>query len=195
MLYHCTPETMSCCPFSAIVSPLYHLRITLEDDQLPLKVTACCYCSERGVNRKGFVCGNSWLWETLGMLWECKGPSGWLSPHSYLHSPAGQLTGESNSKRVEEALPEGPLPRYNPSKWNQSGTMHPTVASKRSPHLLLSSVHRSVPLWRPSHLKSAVSHWQDKVSMVFLTMILIYRQTVFCLYQRSAVCFCFCFPQ
>lgn len=176
MVYHCIPETMSIYPFSATFQPLHHLRITLQDNQLAIKVTACDDCSEHGVNRKGFVSGNSWRWEILGMLWESKSPSGWLSPHSYSHSPAGQLTGKSNSERVLEALPEGPLPRCTPSKWNQSGTMHPTVASKRSSHLLLSWVHRSVPLWRPSHLKSAVSHWQDKVSTAFLTMILICRQ-------------------
>lgn len=51
--------------------------------------------------------------------------------------PAVPLTGKCNSKQVEEALPEGLLPSYNPSKWNQSGTMHPTVASKGiSPSLI-----------------------------------------------------------
>lgn len=112
-------------------------------------------------------------------------------------SPAGWLTGKRNSKQVEEALPEGPLFHYNPSKWNQSGTMHPTVASKRSPHLSLSLVHKSFPLWRPSHLKSAVSHWQDKVTTVFLIAMLIYRQRVSCLYKKRtllqiAFFFCLC---
>lgn len=102
-------------------------------------------------------------------------------------SPAGWLTGKCNSKQVEEALPEGPLFHYNPSKWNQSGTMHPTVASKRSPHLSLSLVHKSFPLWRPSHLKSAVSHWQDKVATVFLIAMLIYRQRVSCLYKKRTL--------
>lgn len=104
-----------------------------------------------------------------------------------LISPAGWLTGKRNSKQVEEALPEGPLFHYNPSKWNQSGTMHPTVASKRSPHLSLSLVHKSFPLWRPSHLKSAVSHWQDKVATVFLIAMLIYRQRVSCLYKKRTL--------
>ena len=73
-------------------------------------------------------------------------PSARPSSHSSSPSPAGRLTGERNSKQVEEAVPEGPLPCYNPSKWNQSGTMHPTVASKRSLYLSLSWVHRGVPL-------------------------------------------------
>lgn len=90
-------------------------------------------------------------------------------------------------------LPEGPLPCYNPSKWNQSGTMRPTVASKRSPRFSLSWVHRGVRLWRPSHLKASASHWQDKVAAVFLSMILMYRQTVFCLYQSRGVMLFFCF--
>lgn len=109
-----------------------------------------------------------------GKHWVCCGsarePSGWSSSHSYPPSPAGQLTGECKSKQVEEPLPEGPLPRHNPSEWNQSSTMHPTVASKRSLRLSLSRAHRGVPLWRPSHLKSAASHWQDKVSLNTMLM-------------------------
>lgn len=59
----------------------------------------------------------------------------WSPPprYGYSLSPAGRPTGKRNIKRVEEALPEGALSHYNPSKWNQSGTMHPTVASKSSP--------------------------------------------------------------
>lgn len=92
-------------------------------------------------------------------------------------------------------LPKGPLPCYNPSKWNQSGTMRPTVASKRSPRFSLSWVHRGVRLWRPSHLKSSASLWQDKVAALFLSMILMYRQTVLCLHQsrRGMLFFSFFF--
>lgn len=64
--------------------------------------------------------------------------------------PAGRLTGERNSKQVEGAFTwRATPPRYNPSKWNQSGTMHPTVASKWSPCLSLSGAHRGARLWRP----------------------------------------------
>lgn len=138
-----------------------------------------------GYIRWGFVSNNSLRWESFGMLRECKGLS--AGSDALMISPAGWLTGKRNSKQVEEALPEGPLFHYNPSKWNQSGTMHPTVASKRSPHLSLSLVHKSFPLWRPSHLKSAVSHWQDKVATVFLIAMLIYRQRVSCLYKKRTL--------
>lgn len=47
----------------------------------------------------------------------------------------------------------------------------PLLHQRDLPHLLLSWAHGSVPLWRPSHLKSAVSRWQDKVSALLLTMI------------------------
>lgn len=178
---HCTSETIFCGVmfYSALLRPLCHLTISSQVDQLPCEVTACLHSSECGVIRWGFVSDHGWRWETFSMLRECEGPSGWLSSHSYSPSPAGWLTGDRNSKQVEEALPEGPLPCYNPSKWNQSGTMHPTVASKSSPRLSLSWVRRCVPLWRP-HLKSAVSHWRDKVAMASNKS------------RPWTVCFCFC---
>lgn len=86
--------------------------------------------SNHGVLGKGFFQSTF----DIGIHYLCSGSEraslALLTSHS--HSPTGKLTGESNSERVNEASPQVPLPRYNPSKWNQSGTKHPAAASKRS---------------------------------------------------------------
>lgn len=63
MLYRCFPGHVLLFIYSAILRPLCHLKIPLTYDQY----------IEHGVFKKFLVSGNSWRWETFGMLWECKG--------------------------------------------------------------------------------------------------------------------------
>lgn len=127
--------------------------------------------------------------KTLCMPVECKIPLCRLPSHRNCPppSPAGQLTGGLDSAQVEEPLPGGPLPGYNPSKWNQSATKHPTVASKKSPHLSLSWGHRKSPLWRPEICRVLLT---ILITQWFFTLECWCTAALCCLQQRKSVYFC-----
>lgn len=128
--------------------------------------------------------GTSWRWETLGMLRECEPecPSVWLAFLARLFSllllgdwQAKVMVSARNRPYLKGRCPLQPPPPFDtippPANGIKVAQCTPLLHQRDLPHLLLSWAYGSVPLWRPSHLKSAVSRWQDKVSALLLTMI------------------------
>lgn len=147
-----------------------------------LKLLPAEACAEL-LGKRGRAGGTSWRWETLGMLRECEPgapPSGWLFLARLFcllllgDWQAKVMVSARNRSYLKGRSPLHPtpppdtIPSANGIKVAQCT---PLLHQRDLPHLLLSWAHGSVPLWRPSHLKSAVSRWQDKVSALLLTMI------------------------
>lgn len=159
--------------YSAVLRPLCHWRISSQVDQLPRKVTPCHRRQRQSVELfdKALVSGNSWRWETFGMLRECEegAPVGWSA---FLAQPSssGPLLGDWQAI-VSVSRWKGPYLKGHSlalqslrmeSKWHDA----PYCCIKEiCPSLVKPGAWKRSPLKTFSSEIGCASRWQDEVAL------------------------------